>query len=88
MGFGRNSDKRGNTGGGSSTGRSGQKRGGKNYTGDQNKAVDQGVLTCGVCQGSGEVDRPHKEGDEEGAFDGADSMTCGTCGGSGSVKKK
>lgn len=86
MGFGRNTDKRGNTSGGSSTGRSGQKRGGKDSTADPNTQVDRGTLTCPKCSGSGQVAVPRMEGDEDGTYAGEDYKTCTKCGGSGTVK--
>lgn len=85
---GRNRDKLGNTGGGSSTGRSGTKRGGRDYTADENLAEDQGTLTCPRCSGSGEVFAPKVETDEDGGFAGSDKITCPRCGGNGSVAKK
>jgi DnaJ-class molecular chaperone len=78
-------NKRGNTGGGASSGRDGTKRGGKDYTPEI--SVDQGTMTCPRCSGSGEVRRPHVETDEDGGFTGSDQMDCPRCGGSGTVKK-
>lgn len=81
-------DKRGNTSGGSSTGRSGQKRGGKGMTSDPDDAVDQGTMTCTTCNGSGSVGRPQAELDEDGTFAGNHTQRCGTCSGSGKIPKK
>ncbi|MCK9898067.1 hypothetical protein, partial [Frankia sp. AgB32] len=88
MGFGRNADKRGTTSGGSSSGRSGQKRGGSGKTGDPADAVDRGTLTCPVCLGSGSVGNPAAEQHEGENFDGASMIRCARCSGSGEVKKK
>lgn len=87
MGLGRNADKRGNTGGGSSTGRSGQKRGGRDYTADLFVAADHGILTCPSCIGAGEVFAPRQEVDADGPFDGADRTPCPRCGGVGTVAR-
>ncbi|MCK9895634.1 hypothetical protein [Frankia sp. AgB32] len=84
----RNTDKRGNTGGGSSTGRSGQKRGGSGQTGDPADAVDRGLMTCPKCSGSTKVGAPAAEADGGGVFDGASQIDCPRCGGTGQVKKK
>jgi DnaJ-class molecular chaperone len=92
-------NKRGNTGGGASSGRGGTKRGGKDpvvrddtdpdrrkkggSTGD--RPVEFG--DCSACNGLGEVEAPRSEVDEDGAFRGAQVVTCTACGGEGKVKK-
>ncbi len=90
MGWGgsKHNDKRGNTSGGSSSGRSGQKRGGTSYTADQNSNQDRGPLTCTQCNGAGKIDRPVEERDEDGQFAGADRMDCPTCDGTGKINQK
>jgi DnaJ-class molecular chaperone len=90
MGWGgsRNADKRGNTSGGSSTGRSGQKRGGREKTGDPADSVDRGTLTCPKCLGSGQIGNPAAEQDAGEPFDGASQITCTRCNGTGQVKAK
>ncbi|WP_163550740.1 MULTISPECIES: hypothetical protein [Frankia] len=83
--WGRHADKNGNTSGGSSTGRNGQKRGGRTYTADQVVAADLGVLTCPRCSGAGDLFIPKAEMDRSGSFDGSDEVTCPRCGGTGTV---
>ncbi len=46
-------NKRGNTGGGASSGSAGTKRGGKDYT--SSRTVDRGTMTCLRCNGRGTV---------------------------------
>jgi DnaJ-class molecular chaperone len=81
-------NKRGANQGGNSTGRDGAKRGGRNYTADTDHPRDRGTLTCPTCLGSGQVDRPLVEGDEDGAFAGAGRDDCAACDGTGKVNKK
>ncbi|KJE19377.1 hypothetical protein FF36_06339 [Frankia torreyi] len=90
MGWGgsKHTDKRGNTGGGSSTGRSGQKRGGSGHTGDPADSVDRGTLTCPKCLGSGMVGNPAAEQDAGEEFDGASQIRCPRCSGTGQVNAK
>lgn len=71
--------------GGNLGGRSGKKRGGGQYTSET--PIDQGTLTCPRCEGSGSVERPHLETDEDGGFSGNDTMDCPRCSGSGTVDK-
>ncbi|WP_239310139.1 hypothetical protein, partial [Frankia sp. Cj3] len=79
-------NKRGNTGGGASSGSGGTKRGGKDYT--SSHSVDRGTMTCPRCSGSGEVERDHVETDGDGGFSGADRMTCLRCNGRGTVASR
>jgi hypothetical protein len=96
MGWGRNSDKRGSTSGGSSTGRSGQKRGGRDATPDPNDVADRGMLTCPKCSGAGRLGVPRYETithvDDDGNVEevehyaGEDYKQCKKCAGTGKVK--
>ncbi len=79
-------NKRGNTGGGASSGSGSTKRGGKDYTASH--SVDHGTTTCPRCSGTGEIVRDHVETDEDGGFSGADRMTCPRCGGEGTVTRR
>lgn len=86
MPFGRNADKRGSSSGGSSTGRDGQKRGGRTGSADPNTVQDRGARTCGTCAGSGQVATPRVEvetqdGNEQ--FAGEDYAPCKSCKGTG-----
>jgi DnaJ-class molecular chaperone len=76
-------DKRGASPNGQSSGSDGRKRGGTQHTADN--PVDQGPLTCPRCQGTGSVERPHVETDEDGTFAGNDVQDCPRCDGKGKV---
>ena len=80
-------NKRGNTGGGASSGSGGTKRGGSGRT-PLNDGERSTTLTCPRCQGEGQIGNPAAEKDEGGTFTGRDLIKCPRCGGSGTVKSK
>ncbi len=80
-------DKRGVTGGGSSSGSGGTKRGGSART-SISDGVDLGLLTCPKCRGEKQIGNPAQEQDEDGNYIGEDLVTCPRCNGTGTVKGK
>jgi hypothetical protein len=77
-------NKRGNTGGGASSGSGGTKRGGSART-PISGGVDRGVLTCPRCLGEKQIGNPATESDEDGDFTGEDLQECPRCRGKGTV---
>jgi hypothetical protein len=85
-------NKRGNTGGGVSSGKDARgrvtiKRGGSGRT----PLVDEGpteLIMCPRCLGEGQIGNPAVEQDEDGNYTGRDLQQCPRCGGTGRVKKK
>jgi hypothetical protein len=77
-------NKRGNTGGGASTGSGGTKRGGSARTPITDDAG--GVLDCPRCLGEKEIGNPAAEQDEDGVFTGRDLQRCPRCNGTGTVR--
>lgn len=96
MGWG-SRDKRGNTGGGSSSGKHGQKRGGKaatehpkidsylNKKGGPGGDILNQPTQCPRCGGQGEIAAPKVEKDEDGTFSGHAMIKCPRCGGKGTL---
>jgi hypothetical protein len=76
-------NKRGNTGGGASSGSGGTKRGGSART----PIVDSGrsSVDCPRCLGEGQIGNPAAEADEDGVFTGSDLQRCPRCEGKGTV---
>ncbi len=82
-----NKDKRGVTGGGSSTGSGGTKRGGSGRT-PISDGVDRGLLTCPKCLGETQIGNPAQEQDKDGNYIGEDLVKCPRCNGTGTVTGK
>ncbi|CAO5186160.1 CR-type domain-containing protein [Frankia sp. AiPs1] len=79
-------NKRGNTGGGVSSGRSGTKRGGSARTPIDGRAPGMPPSACPRCQGEGQIGNPAIERDAGEAFSGEDLKRCPDCAGSGRLR--
>jgi hypothetical protein len=79
-------NKRGNTGGGASSGRDGTKRGGSGRT-PLTDSQSSDTLTCPRCLGEKQIGNPAAEQDEDGIYTGRDLQECPRCGGTGGVTK-
>jgi DnaJ-class molecular chaperone len=66
-------------------GRDPGKPGGAEYRADPEISDDRGGLTCGRCNGVGQLVRRQLRVDEDDTFAEYDEKTCPTCGGSGAV---
>ncbi len=62
-----------------------RKRAGAEF-GPPAERIDQGMLTCDGCNGTGRRGRPILESDEDGTFDGDEDMKCLACNGTGKLK--
>jgi hypothetical protein len=80
-------NKRGNTGGGASSGRGGTKRGGSGRTPITDQSSTN-LITCPRCLGEGQIGNPAAEQDADGTFTGRDLEECPRCGGEGTVTGK
>lgn len=79
-------NKRGNAGGGASSGTGGTKRGGSGRTPiDDESTGTAGTLTCPRCLGHQQIGNPAAESDEDGVFTGRDLQKCPRCDGTGRV---
>lgn len=76
-------NKRGNTGGGASSGSGGTKRGGSARTPIADSGTD--AAGCPRCLGEGQIGNPAAERDVGGVFTGEDLQECPRCAGTGTV---
>jgi hypothetical protein len=78
-------NKRGNTGGGATSGRGGTKRGGSARTPIDGHNPRPPALACTRCQGEGQIGNPAAERDAGDTFSGEDLVTCPDCAGRGTL---